>query len=155
MTTSVAGLASMETTTRDRSTRFAGSFSPFRWVLSGHADDVEVPTPVILPDFSDDSLEQFLLVDTVTHSLRELYVSEIARLGEVERIFWRRENERIRVWTVINEPDESVEEHIADVELGVMDMRSEYSFDFTVIYRQGRPHGDFNPLGAILVYSKD
>jgi hypothetical protein len=92
--------------------------------------------------------------DTVTHSLRGLFVDRISTLPRVELVFWKRAAGRIRVWTILDEPHLETENRIYDVQLEMMDLLPDVRFDFSVIFRQGKDVRQFSPEGAIRTFSR-
>lgn len=135
--------------------RHHGTIMVFRWVESWLRFAREESTRIIGPD-ADPTLSGGAVstIDTITNSLVAVYVSQVSVLSEIERIFWRREGNRIRVWTLINEPNEMVENQIAKAEMELMDTLPDYAFDFSVIFRQDKAPEHIGPQGAVLVYSK-
>jgi len=97
---------------------------------------------------------QLRAVDTDLYSLMRLFVSRVSGVPEIERIFWKVKDNRVRVWIVIDEPDLSAENRIYDAELDFMDMFPELLFDFAVIFRQGKNPAGIFPEGATRVFSK-
>lgn len=95
-----------------------------------------------------------LSIDTISHSLKQLFVTRISNLAEVERVFWRTEENRVRIWTIMDEPRLDVENQIYDAQLNFMDLFPEYLFDFSVIFRQGKGREQFSPAGATEVFAR-
>lgn len=95
-----------------------------------------------------------LSVDTISDSLKQLFVSRISHLVEVELVFWRAEENRVRVWTVMDEPRLEVENQIYDAQLQFMDLFPEILFDFAVIFRQGKSREQILPSGATKVFAR-
>lgn len=106
------------------------------------------------PPFLDHANIQERAIDSVSHSLKNLFITKISALRQIERVFWRRAGGRIRVWTVIDTPDLEVENKIYDAQLELMDMLPDVHFDFSVIFRLGKPHAEISPEGATLVLSR-
>jgi hypothetical protein len=152
----VLGLDTTEYKTGRRTIKLTYPISG-RWAISSKEHAVAAPDEHIATmtqGAATDSIETILQSDTITHSLVSLYVAQVARFVAVERVFWRKEDARIRVWTLMSAPDEDVENEISGVELAVMDLLPDINFDFSVIFRQGKPSDHFGPLGAVSVYAK-
>lgn len=93
-------------------------------------------------------------IDTLAHSISDLFVSQVRHLGEVERIFWRMEDDRIRIWVVIDQPDLAIEGQIYKAHLDLMDALPDKVFDLSAIFRQGKPEDQISPRGAIEIYHR-
>jgi len=93
-------------------------------------------------------------IDTISDSLKQLFVSRISHLVEVERVFWRAEENRVRVWTIMDEPCLEIENQIYDAQLQFMDLFPEILFDFSVIFRQGKGREQISPSGATEVFAR-
>ena len=97
---------------------------------------------------------KFLTADSELDSLINVFVSRVPRAREVESVFCKTENARIRVWTVIDEPNRQIENQIYDAQFDLMDKFPEISFDFVVIFRQGKAPESVRPEGAIRVFPR-
>lgn len=92
--------------------------------------------------------------DTQLHSLMRRFANLVSHLPEIERIFWKLEDDRVRVWTIIDQPSLATETQIYDAQLEFMDRFPEFSFDFAVIFRQGKNPDQIHPAGAAPVFSR-
>lgn len=92
--------------------------------------------------------------DSAVNSLVSMFVGKVSHLPQVERIFWKLEDNRVRVWTIMNEPKLAVENEIYDTQLELMDLLPDMSFDFAVIFRQGKSPGQISPEGATRVFAR-
>lgn len=97
---------------------------------------------------------RFFTANTSLHSLIGPFTADVSELPDVERIFWKVEDNWIRVWTIINQPNREVENKIYDAQLDLMDKFPEKFFDFVVIFRQGKMPEEIHPEGAIPVFSR-
>ena len=72
------------------------------------------------------------------------------RLGglPVDSVYWKRDGDRVRVWTVIPEPEDELQEKIYEAELAVWDTRPFLKFEFGVLFRLGRALADVRPADA-------
>lgn len=93
-----------------------------------------------------------LTANSALNSLVNLFVSRVSNLREVERIFWKVENKRVRVWTVMNQPNLPIENQIYDAQLDLMDMFPDMSFDFAVIFRREKSPNQISPEEATQVF---
>ncbi len=85
---------------------------------------------------------------TVGNSLANLFVSQLPADPRVERVYWDYDGQTLKVWTVIDLPDDEIEGPIYDAQLAFMDKLSDLECDFTVIYRFGKPIESVWPTGA-------
>jgi hypothetical protein len=127
---------------------------PAQWTISGGAVFSQEVYFELLYGLLAESQAVGLKADTLSHSVSALFVAQIKGLPDVERVFWRRESTRIRVWTVIDQPDVVVEDQIYKAQSDLMDLLPEYSFDFSVIFRQGKPHDQISPRGAVEAFTR-
>lgn len=97
---------------------------------------------------------RFFTANTSSHSLIVPFVASVSELPEVERVFWKVEDNWIRVWTIIDQPNREAENKIYDAQLDLMDKFPEKSFDFVVIFRQGKMPEEVHPEGAIPGFSR-
>lgn len=84
---------------------------------------------------------------------RCVFVDRVRHMPEIERVFWKVEDDRIRAWTIIDQPNLPVENEIYDAQLDFMDMFPELSCDFAVIFRQGKVPDQISPEGAKQVFT--
>jgi hypothetical protein len=90
----------------------------------------------------------------VSHSLKQLFVDKIRHLPDVEAIYWRESGSRVRVWTIMDEPDLDVENSIYKAELEVMDLLGDLQFDFSVIFRRGKDRKHMSPERATRIFAR-
>lgn len=131
--------------------------SPLLWFDSVHYRNVESAGSYLVMELVRSwtySQWRFRDSDTQLHSLVRRFVGGVAHLPEVERVFWKVEGDRVRVWTIINQPNVYVENQIYDTQLEFMDMFPELSCDFAVIFRQGKALDQISPEGAKQVFSR-
>ncbi len=88
---------------------------------------------------------------TVTHFLEHFFIEKLPKDTRIEHVFWDSEDDILKVWTVIPEPDFSLEMPIYEAETAFMETFPSYQCDFYVIYRFGKPLEDVRPQGARLV----
>lgn len=93
--------------------------------------------------------------DSVSHSIESLFAKQLSGIREVERIFVRKDNDFFRVWVVIPTMDLALEDQIYAAQLSFMDHFRDISFDFTVIFREGKDAASIQPSGARLVHPTD
>ena len=128
----------------------------WRWIDSvRHARAAHPPETMLLSAHSvlfHSQAVRMVEGDTIDHSLVNFFVARIAGLSEVERVFWKAQHSRIRVWTVMDRPNVAIENQIYDAQLDFMDVFPEISFDFVVIFRQGKNQEQISPEGATEVF---
>lgn len=93
-----------------------------------------------------------LISNSVLDSVESLFVKELSGISGIERIFVRKDNDFFRVWVVIPTMDLALEDQIYAVQLSFMDRFRDISFDFTVIFREGKDVASIQPSGARLVH---
>jgi hypothetical protein len=87
----------------------------------------------------------------VTHSLERFFVEQLPKDPRVERVYWDSEEDVLKVWTVIPEPNLELEQLIYAAQMAFIDAFPNYRCDFYVIYRFGKPADDVRPQGARVV----
>ncbi len=87
----------------------------------------------------------------VTHSLERFFVEKLPRDSRIEHVYWDSEDDVLKIWTIIPEPDFELEEPIYEAQMAFMDRFPQYQCDFSVIYRFGKPLDDIRPQGASLI----
>jgi len=88
---------------------------------------------------------------TITNSLAKFFLSFLPVDPRIERVYWAYEVSVLRIWTIVDNPDDVVEEPIYEAQLRFMDKFPDLECDFSVIYRLGKPVEDIRPEGAHLV----
>lgn len=89
---------------------------------------------------------------TVTHSLEQFFVRLLPKDRRIEHVYWFSEEETLKVWTVIPEPDFSLERPLYEAQMSFMEKFQEYECDFSVIYRFGKSVDDIKPHGVQVVF---
>lgn len=93
-----------------------------------------------------------LFAATVTHTLDQYFVALLPQDPRIEHVYWVWQDDNVlRVWIVIPEPDFSLESPIYDAQLEFMDKFPKYACDFYVIYRFGKTLESVRPQNAKLV----
>ena len=85
---------------------------------------------------------------TVTHSLAKAFVDRLPKDKRIEHVYWFSEEDTLKIWTVIPEPDFALEEPLYEAQMFFMEKFPEYECDFSVIYRFGKTLQDIQPQGA-------
>jgi hypothetical protein len=91
------------------------------------------------------------VVTAVTHSLEREFVERLPRDPRIEHVYWASEEEVLKVWTIIPEPDFGLESPVYDAQMAFMEKFPQYECDFSVIYRFGKPLSEIQPQGARLI----
>lgn len=81
----------------------------------------------------------------ITQTLGDSFVSFLPRDPRIERVYWTFEGPVLRIWTVIDQPDFSLESPIYDAQLKFMDKFPELECDFSVNYRFGKTLEEVKP----------
>ena len=103
---------------------------------------MKLPNYSILPEVSS----------TISDSLAKFFVSFLPPDSKIEQIYWAFEGSVLRIWTIIDNPDDVVEEPIYEAQLRFMDKFPDVDCDFTVIYRLGKPLEEISPELANRVF---
>ena len=74
----------------------------------------------------------------ITQTLGDSFVSLLPLDPRIERVYWAFEGPVLRIWTIIDQPDFSLESPIYDAQLKFMDKFPELECDFSVNYRFGK-----------------
>lgn len=90
--------------------------------------------------------------DSVFHSVESLFARQLSGIRGIERIFVRKDDDFFRVWVVVPTMDLALEDQIYAAQLAFMDRFKDITFDFTVIFREGKDAASIRPSGARLVY---
>ena len=69
----------------------------------------------------------------------------------IKGVYWAHEESTVRIWTVIDEPNDVLEEQIYKAQLRFMDSHVHLYWDFSVIYRFGKSMQTIIPTDAIKV----
>jgi len=86
--------------------------------------------------------------------IRERVRDLMSDIPEVEHVCVKKEAHFYRVWTIVRERNDRVDETIYSRELDIMDSFEEVPFDFLVIHREERDLEDILPQGGQIIYSK-
>ncbi len=89
---------------------------------------------------------------TVTRFPAPLFAGLLPKDVRIEHVYWFSEEETLKVWTVIPEPDFGLERPLYEAQAFFMDRFPEYECDFSVIYRFGKSIDDIKPQGAHVVF---
>src|SRR5262249_30941142 len=87
------------------------------------------------------------IADTVTHSLAAFFIALLPKDKRIEHVYWFSEDDVLKVWTVIPEPDFSVQEPIYQAQIAFMEKLPELECDFSIIFRFERPLDEIKPQG--------
>ena len=88
---------------------------------------------------------------TIKDSLADYFVASLPEDQRIERVYWNFGGSILKVWTIVNVPDDEVEDPIYNAQLKFMDKFPELDCDFVVIYRLGKPLDDIRPAGTRVV----
>lgn len=119
------------------------------------ADVVAFPSVDILPpigylrvEFPSEFWYLPNVATIVTYSLAQFFVSLLPNDPRIEHVYWFAEDDVLKVWTVIPEPDFSLERPLYEGQVFFMEKFPEYDCDFSVIYRFGKSLDDIKPHGG-------
>jgi len=93
----------------------------------------------------------FDVSSTITHSLAKFFAFFLPPDPRIERVYWAFEGSVLRIWTIIDHPDDVLEASIYEAQLRFMDKFPDLECDFSVIYRLGKPVEEVRPEEAHLV----
>ncbi len=91
--------------------------------------------------------------DSILHSVGAHLAGSLSHIPGIERIFVRKDDDFVRVWTVIADMDLPAEDQIYAAQLAFMDRFRDIPLDFSVIFRQGKDLETIRPAGAHEVYA--
>lgn len=89
-----------------------------------------------------------VFVTNVTNSLAQFFLKILPKDPRIEHVYWFSEDDVLKVWTIIPEPDFALEAPIYDAQMLFIEKFPEYACDFSVIYRFGKSLADIEPQGA-------
>lgn len=92
-----------------------------------------------------------ILGSPLTDLLAKDFVSHLPEDPKIQAVFWAFEKETLRIWTIITEPDLSLENEITGSQLKFIDQYPNLEYDFSVIYSFGKDIKDLHPDGSLLV----
>ena len=92
-----------------------------------------------------------ILGSPLTEILAKDFVSHLPEDPKIQAVFWAFEKETLRIWTIITEPDLSLENEITGSQLKFIDQYPNLEYDFSVIYSFGKDIKDLHPDGSLLV----
>ena len=92
---------------------------------------------------------------TIKDSLADYFVASLPEDQRIERVYWDFDGIILKVWTIVNVPDDEVEDPIYDAQLRFMARFPELDCDFVVIYRLGKALDDMWPAGARAVLLRE
>ena len=100
-------------------------------------------------------LPEQVISNSVLDSIESLFAKRLSGIRGVERIYVRKDDDFFRVWVVVPTMDLVVEDQIYESQCEFMDHFRDISFDFTVIFREGKDAASIQPSGARLVHPTD
>jgi hypothetical protein len=92
-----------------------------------------------------------LVQPAMTEFFAENFKILLPKNPKIQAVFWSFEEETIRIWTIITEPDNALEEQITQAQMSLMDQYPHLEYDFSVIYSFGKPLGVLKPDEAKVV----
>lgn len=109
---------------------------------------------LVLPSLQHSrALPEQVISNSVLDSIESLFAKRLSGIRGVERIYVRKDDDFFRVWVVVPTMDLVVEDQIYESQCEFMDHFRDISFDFTVIFREGKDAASIQPSGARLVYA--
>ena len=115
--------------------------------------EVEKPRPFVTTELA--IAKTFSPASIFTSSMADFLASEFLSLlpqqKEIRGVYWDHEEGTVRIWTVIDEPNISLEAGISDAQLKFMDKHKSLIYDFSVIYLFGKPIESVIPSEAKMV----
>ena len=92
-----------------------------------------------------------IIKSPITELLAKDFASLLPDDPKIQAVFWAYEEDTLRIWTIITEPDLSLENKITESQLKYMDQYPNLEYDFSVIYSFGKDMKDLNPDWSLLV----
>ena len=87
-------------------------------------------------------------VSNATDSLVQFFVKRLPADPRIEHVYWSSEDDVLKIWTVIPEPDFALEGPLYAAQMFFMEKFPEVGCDFSVIYRFDKATKDIEPQGA-------
>jgi hypothetical protein len=84
----------------------------------------------------------------ITHSLERFFLERLPKDQRIEHVYWDSEDDVLKIWTIIPEPDLALETPIYKAQMEFIEKFPQYQCDFSVIYRFGKPLNEVSPQGA-------
>ena len=84
----------------------------------------------------------------INGSLENSILRPLLRLDGVEEVHFRKDPDFLRIWVIINRPDDGVENTIYTEYLKALDHAGECETDLCVLFRMDREIGLIAPQGA-------
>lgn len=92
--------------------------------------------------------------DTVSAAIEREFVRLVEQFPEIERIFIRKDEDFMRVWTVVHDVNIEVEDRIYEAQMAFMDKFRDFPCDFSVIFRQDLDLTALKPVDAQVIFSR-
>lgn len=92
--------------------------------------------------------------DSVSAAIEREFMKMMEQILNVERVFIRKDEDFMRVWTVIPDVDIEVEDQIYEAQMTFMDKFSDIPCDFSVIFRQDLDLTALKPVDAQVLFSR-
>lgn len=92
--------------------------------------------------------------DTTSAAIEREFVQLVRQIPEVERIFIRKDEDFMRIWTVIHDVNIDAEDSIYEAQMRFMDEFRGFPCDFSVIFRQELDLTTLKPVGAQVLFSR-
>lgn len=112
---------------------------------------VPFPFGYLRIEFPSECWDFPIVARTTTDFLEQFFVKRLPKDSRVEHVYWFSENDTLKIWTVIPEPDFSLERPIYEAQTFFMEKFPEYECDFSVIYRFGKSLSNIKPHGSYQV----
>ena len=130
---------------------------PDKRAIEGGKVDVDreipsVPFEYLRIEFPSEFWRFPTVVTTITASIEQFFVGLLPKDSRIEQVYWASEDDILKVWTVIPEPDFSLEEPIYAAQVAFMEAFPEYLCDFLVIYRFGKSPNAIKPQSSRQVF---
>lgn len=109
-----------------------------------------IPTEAKVVDFSSFDVP-IACASSMTATLDECFAAMLPDDPRVEHVFWDLDDDTLRVYVVLPEPDFALESPIYEAQLAFMDKFPTIACDFYVLYRFGKPPMSVAPQHARLV----
>lgn len=84
----------------------------------------------------------------VANSLAKFFLERLPKDNRIEHVYWFSEDDVLKVWIVIPEPDFNLEEPVYAAQMWFIEKFPDLACDFYVIYRFGKSVKDIEPQGA-------
>ncbi len=132
----------------------ASSPTPLVWFDDGDGTNLGLSVGHLLATEFPEVEEKPSYTDSVSAAIEREFVKMVEQIPNVECLFIRKDEDFMRVWTVIPDVDIEVEDQIYEAQMTFMDKFSDIPCDFSVIFRQDLNPTTLKPVDAQVLFTR-